>query len=101
LTTTVTGAGVEVAVAVAVAVEVAVAVAVAVPVAVAVAVEVAVAVGEGVGVGGLIVIAEQLFSPSTLAQAEPDEVLVEVKVELSMPDVIVPLVGLIVPFVAL
>ena len=37
---------------------------------------------------------------STSAHAEPDDVLVEVKVELSMPDVIVPLVGLMVPFVA-
>jgi hypothetical protein len=38
---------------------------------------------------------------STIAQAVPDDVLVEVKVDMSMPAVIVPLVGLIVPLVAL
>jgi hypothetical protein len=38
---------------------------------------------------------------STIAQADPDDVLLEVKVELPMPAVIVPLVGFIVPLVAL
>ena len=38
---------------------------------------------------------------STIAQAVPDDVLFEVKIELSMPAVIVPLVGDIVPKVAL
>jgi hypothetical protein len=38
---------------------------------------------------------------STCAQALPDEVLFEVNVELPVPAVIVPLVGLIVPLIAL
>ena len=38
---------------------------------------------------------------STIAQADPDIVLLEVNVDMSMPAVIVPLVGFIVPFVAL
>jgi hypothetical protein len=47
------------------------------------------------------VMAEHVCWLSTSAQAVPDDALVEVNVELSVPAVIVPLVGVIVPFVAL
>ena len=105
LTTTVTGAGVAVAVAVAVGVDVAVAVgvdvAVAVEVAVGVDVAVAVAVAVGVGEGVTTVIGTLTGWLSTVTVAIALLALVELKVELSRPAVTVPLVGVIVPLVAL
>jgi hypothetical protein len=105
LTTTVTGTGVEVAVAVAVGVDVAVAVGVKVAVAVAVAVDVAVAVAVavavGVGEGVTTVIGTLIASLSTPTVATALLLFVELKVELSKPAVTVPLVGVIVPLVAL
>ena len=105
LTTTVTGTGVEVAVAVAVGVEVAVAVGVEVELAVAVAVGVdvgvAVAVAVGVGEGVTTVIGTLTGWLSTVTVAIALLALVELKVELSTPAATVPLVGVIVPLVAL
>jgi preprotein translocase subunit SecF len=64
---------------------------------VAVAVEVAVAVG----VGATTVIGTLTGWLSTVTVATALLLLVELKVELSMPEVTVPLVGFIVPLVAL
>ena len=93
--------GVAVGVEVAVAVGVEVAVAVGVDVAVAVGVEVTVAVAVGVGDGVTTVIGTLTPWLSTVTVATALLLLLELKVELSRPLVTVPLVGVIVPLVAL